>query len=298
MELRQVAYFVAVAEECHFGRAARKIGIAQPALSQQIKQLEQELGGELFNRTKRHVSITDAGKVFLNESKLLLAQANHATKAVKSAFSGSAGELVLGFVESATWDILPRTLAAYRRLYPNVHVSLQPLHTINQMNAIREGKVHIGILGMPVDDPALSVYVLRKEAYLVALPAHHHLITKTKIHVQDLAEEPFVTTVREVGPSYYDSRIKVCMDAGFSPIIVQTARDMQTVLALVSSGLGIALINDSAKHIRDDVVYKPLFGTHQHAYQMSFTWKKENHAPIIEGFLKVMQQLYPRFNGC
>jgi DNA-binding transcriptional LysR family regulator len=151
MELRQVRYFVAVAEECHFGRAAKKIGIAQPALSQQIKQLEQELGGELFTRTKRHVSITDAGKVFLTEAKLLLAQADHAKKTVEDAFSGNVGELVLGFVESATWTVLPRSLAVYRRLYPNVKVLLQPLHTVKQIHAIRDGKIDIGILGTPIN---------------------------------------------------------------------------------------------------------------------------------------------------
>jgi DNA-binding transcriptional LysR family regulator len=292
MELRQVRYFVAVAEECHFSRAAKKIGIAQPALSQQIKQLEQELGGELFTRTKRHVSITDAGKVLLTEAKLLLAQADHAKKTVEDAFSGTVGELVLGFVESATWTVLPRSLAVYRRLYPNVKVLLQPLHTVNQVHAIRDGKIDIGILGTPIEDSTMSIYTLKKESYIVALAKNHHLVSKAKINVKDLAHESFITTVREVGASYYDSMIKVCMDADFNPSIIQTATDMQTVLALVSSGLGIALINDSAKHIRNDVVYKPLFGTNQQAYQMSFAWRTENESQVVKNFLNVIQQLY------
>ncbi|WP_051384777.1 LysR family substrate-binding domain-containing protein [Sporolactobacillus laevolacticus] len=202
--------------------------------------------------------------------------------------------MVLGFVESATWAILPRTLAIYRKLYPDVKISLQPLHTVNQINAIRDGKIDIGILGKPVDDSALSVYTLRKECYLVALPGDHPLVSKVKIHIKDLAQESFVTTLRAVGAPYYDSMIKVCMDENFSPSIIQTATDMQTVLALVSSGMGIALINESARHIRDDVVYKPLFGANQIAYQMSFAWRTGNESHVIKNFLNVIQRLYLR----
>ncbi|MCO7124761.1 LysR substrate-binding domain-containing protein [Sporolactobacillus shoreicorticis] len=296
MELRQIKYFVAVSEECHFGRAAHKIGIAQPALSQQIKRLEQELGGALFTRTKRHVAITDAGKVFLTEAKALLTQAERAKKAVGNAFKGNVGELVLEFVESATWKIIPEMLAIYRKLYPNVKVILQPLHTINQVDAIKNGKIQVGILGTPIEDPLLFNYLLRKESYVVALPVHHSLASKTEIFANDLRNEAFVTTLRETGTFYYDSMIKVCMDAGFSPRIIQEARDMQTVLALVSSGLGIALIHESARHIRNDVVYKPLIGTCQKAYQMSFAWRKEADSPVVINFLKVIKHLYPTLN--
>ncbi|WP_167815136.1 LysR substrate-binding domain-containing protein [Sporolactobacillus shoreae] len=136
----------------------------------------------------------------------------------------------------------------------------------------------------------------RFESYLVGLPIHHNLVSKTRIFVSDLGNEPFVAPLREVGSFYYDSMVKVCMDAGFSPKNIQTAKDMQTVLALVSSGLGIALINESAKYIRNDIVYKPLFGTLQQAYQMSFAWKKGNNSPIVNNFLKVVKQLDPTLN--
>jgi DNA-binding transcriptional LysR family regulator len=293
MELRQVKYFVAVAEELHFGKAAKKVGIAQPALSQQIQQLEQELGGMLFIRTKRSVSLTAAGNLFLKEARLLLTQSERAMELVKRAFSGFVGDLVLGFVESATWDILPHVISAYRDQYPDIRITLRHLHTIDQINAIREGNVHVGIVGLPVNDPDLCVYVIKKEPYWVALPPVHRLaVSDSKIFVSNLSQEPFIATNREVGATYYDTMVKVCIDAGFSPSIVQTVNEMQTMLSLVSSGIGIALIHESAKNLRNDIVYKPLHGTNQYAYQMSLVWRKGDTSPIIKGFLEVIRHLF------
>lgn len=293
MELRQIKYFITVAEELHFGHAASKLGIAQPALSQQIQQLEQELGGALLNRNKRSVSLTDGGKIFLTEAKVLLAQSLHAQELARQAFSGTIGELILGFVESATWDILPKVILNYRKQYPNVKITLRHLHTVKQINALQQGNIHVGIIGLPISDPNICCHKIKEDPFLVALPIDHPLSSMKEIFITDLAKENFVATNREAGPAYYDNMVKVCMDAGFSPSIVQTANEMVPILSLVSCGMGIALINESAKHLRNDILYKPLRGTNQCAYQISLAWKKDNSSSVMKNFLEVVLDLYP-----
>ncbi len=293
MELRQINYFITVAEELHFRKAADRIGISQPALSQQIQQLEEEIGGELFIRSKRKVSLTEAGKAFLPEAISLITQSVRAVDITRKAFSGLIGELTIGFVESATWDILPSILKIYRKLYPEVRISLLRLSTAQQVKQLAENKIHGGIVGYPVKEP-LSCYSLREESYWVALPAGHSLTAVDMIRIEDLKKEEFITTSRETGQFYYDSMVKVCMDGGFSPMIVQTANEIYTVLSLVSCGIGIALIHESAKNLRNDVIYKPLYGTKQWAYQFSFAWKEENAAPAVKCLLEVIKEMYPR----
>lgn len=293
MDLKQITYFVAVAEELHFGRAAERVGIAQPALSQQIQQLEQELGGALLLRNKRNVALTAAGQLFLEQARILLAQAAHAKTIARQAFSGMVGELSVGFVEAATWSVLPQMVAAYRMQYPQVKLNLQHFNTAGQLQALRDGTIHVGMIGLPVDDADLALHLIAEEPYWVALPAGHHLVDRAEIFVADLMREKFIVTNREVGPLYYDKIVKVCLDAGFSPEIVQNANEMLTVLSIVSCGIGIALIHESAKNLRSDLVYKPLQGTEQTAYQLSFAWKRENVPPALQGFLRIIKQFYP-----
>ncbi len=293
MEFRQLNYFVAVAEELHFGRAAKKVGIAQPALSQQIQKLEEDLGGKLFVRTKRTVALTDAGKLFLNQAKIIITQADYAVDITRQAFSGVFGELVVGFVESTSWDILPHVIEIYRKKFPNVKISLKHLHTVNQIEALLSGTIHIGISGYPVNNPSLSHHTIRKESYWVAMPKEHYLANKQTVFISELKNENIVATNRDIGAFYYDSMIKMFMDAGFSPQICQTADEMQTILSLVSCGTGIALIHESAKHLRSDLIYKELQGTNHHAYQPCFVWKKDNISPTLKCFLDIALNLYP-----
>ncbi|GIO60466.1 LysR family transcriptional regulator [Paenibacillus cineris] len=294
MELRQLKYFVTLAEDLHFGRAADRVGIAQPALSQQIRQLEQELGGALFIRTKRSVSLTAAGSLFYEEARNLLHHADRAVDKVSRAFSGMIGEIRIGFVESATWDILPQVISAYRQKYPEVQITPCHLHSSSQIEALLDGTLSIGITGIPVNEPLLMSYSIRSEPFWVAFPPEHPLGNRHTVHIGELSRESFITTNREVGKVYYDTMIQVCMEAGFSPAIVQTADEMHTLLSLVSSGLGIALIHESARHLRTDLAYKPVLGVSQSAYRMSFVWKKDPISPLLRGFLDTMQKLYPQ----
>jgi DNA-binding transcriptional LysR family regulator len=291
MELRQVRYFVEVAEKLNFTRAADKIGIAQPALSQQIKQLEIELGGNLFVRTKRKVMLTNAGTLFLAEAKLLLEQAEHAKDIARQVFSGLSGKLVIGFVESSTWEILPKILSIYSKKYPNVKIVLRHLHTNNQVEALKNNTIDIGIIGLPINDSALHIHTIRKDHYWVALQKGHPLSCQKKIHITDLSNEKFITINREVGTIYYDTMVQICMSAGFSPCIVQTANELPTILSLVSCGMGIALIHESAKNYRADLVFKPLAGVDTIAYQLAFAWRKDNPSSAITFFVREFENI-------
>lgn len=286
MELRQVKYFLEVAEFLHFGKAANKIGITQPALSQQIKLLEEELGGVLFHRTRQKVYLTEAGKIFYKHAATLVNYADETIEMVKKCFSGNYGDIRIGFVESATLDILPKIMENYHKNYPEVNAILQHVHTEKQIELLAKNQLDVGIMGYPPDSDKLDFYVLRTEPYWVALPNKHPLCYKESIDIKELSSEKFITTNREVGKVYYDKMIQICLEAGFSPEIVQQANEMQTILSFVSGNMGIALIHESAQKLRNDIVYKPLTGVSNYAYKPCIAWKKDPSS-IIQNYLNL-----------
>src|SRR5437868_8295885 len=192
MELRHLRYFVAVAEELHFGRAATRLSIVQPSLSQQIQQLEDELGFPLLYRTKRYVELTDAGMVFLSEAKLVLAQVQEAKRAAQRAYRGEMGRLVVGYISSSTYDLLPMILRVYRERFPEVEVTLRELTTQEQLRALEEEYIEVGLLRLPINAPMVYVEVVRQEPIVCVLPEEHHLARRERVAVSLLAEEPFV----------------------------------------------------------------------------------------------------------
>lgn len=274
MELRQLIYFNAVAEELHFGKASKKVHISQPALSLQIQQLEKELGGLLFVRTKQHVSLTDAGTIFWKHTKQILLQSEKAIHLTHESFLGNYGQLTIGFVESATWSVLPFVIKNYRNVYPDVKLTLQHLHTIKQIDAIKKNELDIGIIGLSPNDHDLDFHTIQSEPYVAAFSQEHPFCKKKCIKLSDLKYENFITTTRKVGPEYYDRVTQLCLKAGFSPKICQEADEMQTILSIVSCGMGIALIHKTAQNLRSDLVYKSLTGTHESAYELSLVWRK------------------------
>lgn len=291
MELRQVKYFLEVAEFLHFGKAADKIGITQPALSQQIKLLEEELGGKLFHRTKQKVYLTEAGRVFYKHAQLLIKHAAEMIEITRKTFSGNYGNIKIGFVESATLDILPKIMEKFYKSYPEVNAVLQHAHTEKQIELFASNHLDVGIMGFPPNSDKLDFYVLKTEPYWVALPPQHHLCEKELLDIKELANEKFITTNREVGKVYYDKMIQICLEAGFSPNIAQQANEMQTILSFVSFNRGIALIHESAQMIRNDVIYKPLTGISTYAYKPSLVWKK-GPSSIVKNFVDSSVKLF------
>lgn len=289
MELRHLRYFVTVAEELHFGRAALRLNIAQPPLSQQIRQLEQELGFPLLFRNKQRVELTEAGKVFLEEVRLTLAQVQKAFDSAERAHRGTTGKLDIGFVGSTTYNIVP-LLQNYRLRFPSVNLMLHQLKTANQLQALHDGRIHLGIVRTPVESPFLTSKVIQRERFVVALPQAHPLANHKKIRMQDLINEDFIVSSRNNGSIYHDAVIHLCYQAGYRPKITLEAPEILTIVAFVSAGMGVALVPDSFRNQQNKgVIYQELVGVDA-TLEMSLVWRKDEKSQVLEEFLNFVQQ--------
>src|SRR5437764_9361272 len=199
MELRHLRYFVTVGEELHFGRAATRLSIVQPSLSQQIHQLEDELGFPLLYRTKRSVELTDAGKAFLSQAKQVLAQVQEAKRTAQRAYRGEVGRLVVGYISSSTYDVLPMMLSVYRERFPDVEVALRELTTHEQLRALEREYIQVGLLRLPISAPMVNVEVVRREPIVCVLPEKHPIAMRELIAVSLLADQPFALQSRPRG---------------------------------------------------------------------------------------------------
>jgi len=262
VELRQLRYFVAIAEEGNFSRAARRLHVSQPPLSTQIKSLEDELGMRLLERSNRGVSLTAAGSVFYEETRAVLARLEHARGKALRADRGDIGMLAVGFVSIADYGVLPPALKHFRASFPLVEVQLHELTTDAQIRELRATRLDLGIALAPVDEPDLEFERLLREELVLAAPSGHPAVKGSgAVDLRALAKESFIIPPRAIGPGLYDLIISHCHAAGFAPRITQHARQMQTVVGLVSSGMGFALVPASVRNLkRTGVQYRPLRG--------------------------------------
>ncbi|TVQ25589.1 MAG: LysR family transcriptional regulator [Leptolyngbya sp. DLM2.Bin15] len=290
MELRHLHYFIAVAEELHFSRAAERLCISQPPLSQQIRSLEDELGVRLFERTKRHVQLTEAGKVLLERSYLVLAQLEQAIEATQRVGRGEVGRLAIGFVGSATYTVLLEILSAFRAQFPAVELQLRELTTAQQIQALHDKQVDIGIVRSAISEPGLSVELLLPESLVLALPEAHPLSTQTEVSLSTLADELFILFPAKMGPVFYKQIIHSCQQAGFRPKVAQEAVQMQTIIGLVAAGLGIAIVPASLQNFhRNGVIYRPL---QEQIPQtgLYLAWRQHDSSPVISAFLNLARK--------
>ena len=259
-DLRRLRYFVAVAETLHFGRAAARLNMSQPPLSRQIQQLEREMGTLLFRRSKRRVELTDAGSYLLDQARRMLAEAETLAARTRRVESGEAGRLTLGFISSVDYSILPGLLSAYRAAHPGVTLELRELTSDVQVRELREGRIDAGMLLAPVDDTALALLPLLREPLVAALPADDPLArSRATLSLASLARRPFVIFPRPAAAGLYDAIVEFCRQAGFTPRVAQEAIQMQTIVSLVSAGLGVALVPASLRDLRRrGVVYRRL----------------------------------------
>ncbi len=284
MELRHLRYFTAVAEELHFGRAAARLHIAQSPLSQQIRRLERELGVSLFERSRRSVRLTDAGRLLQEHAAPLLAQADRLEATMRDAAAGRTGALTVGFVGSATYTTLPAVVRAHRLAYPEVEVRLVEMTTGPQVDALIAGQIDVGFVRPPVRSDAIAVTPLVEERLLVALPDSHPLVKRRAVDVQALATEPFVSFPRQIGSGLYDEILAVCTAAGFSPIVVQEANEMQTIVSLVSAGIGVALVPESMQAFgRPHVVFRELRGSAV-TLRLALAHRAGDDGPLVRQF--------------
>jgi DNA-binding transcriptional LysR family regulator len=291
IELRHLRYFIAVAEELHFGRAADRLHMAQPPLSQQIRQLEAELGFQLLYRTKRSVQLTEAGQVFLEDCRKILRQLDQAIRTGQQASRGELGQLAIAFVSSAAYNVLPSILQAFRAAMPQVRLELHELTTDQQVQWMQDGRIDVGFVRPPIEAEQLQLMTIFREPLVVALPIAHPLVEQAQVSLASLASEPFILFPRPLAPGLYDQIISLCQQAEFSPNVVQEAIQMQTIVSLVASEIGIAIVPVSLQNLqRTGVVYKPLIEPTPQA-AIALTWRTQDMSPTVQRFLEVVKQV-------
>jgi DNA-binding transcriptional LysR family regulator len=295
MELRQLRYFVAVAEELHFRRAAARLHMAQPPLSQQIQKLERELGVELFRRTNRRVELTDAGKVLLREARQTLMHAERSAEAVRYAAKGEIGWLRIGFVGSVSYELLPYLLQEYRRRYPAVQLKLRQLTTEEQLEALETGEIDVGISRELEAEGELAARLLLRERLVVALPAAHALAGREELALSELAEDPFIVLPRPEVPRLYDHIIHLCRAAGFTPRIAQEALQFPTILGLVSAGLGVAVVPAMVKAFRKAGVDYVALSEDDAISEVVVSYRPEREPPTLPAFLEISRHAVARW---
>lgn len=246
---RQLRYFVAVAQELHYGRAAIALNISQPPLSQQILALEAEIGVRLLRRLGRRVELTTAGSVLLAHARDVLARTDEAVRAARLADIGVIGRLSIGFIHAATFLILPNILARFRLVAPHAEMDLREMTSGAQVAAIADGRLDIGLLRPPVSNAAVRSRMLASEPLIVAVPAGHPLSHKTSIDLAALADEPMVIFTPHRSP-LYGQVLGACLSAGFQPRVVQEATHIMTIIGLVRAGIGLALLPQSASSVQ------------------------------------------------
>jgi DNA-binding transcriptional LysR family regulator len=259
VELRQLRYFVAVAEERHFGRAAKRLRLSQPPLSAQIKGLEEELGVKLFQRSTRQVALTDAGRTFLERAEGILEAVEEAKEAAKGADEGVRGRLEIGFISSATLGLLPPAIRLFRERFEGVEIELRELTSAQQIDALYAGEIRVGLVRLPLRAPGLRFEPLQEESFLVALPSGHPLEALESVPLEAMVDQPLIFFSRQLMPSLHAQIVELFQRVGAFPNVVQHAVHLQTIVGLVASDVGLAILPEPAERLsREGVVYRSL----------------------------------------
>ncbi|WP_275585276.1 LysR family transcriptional regulator [Pseudooceanicola aestuarii] len=294
MDVRQIRYFVTLAERRHFGQAAEMLHIAQPALSQQIKQLEAQLQVELLDRSTRPIGLTPAGMALLHEGREILAKVTRAEKLTRQEGSKDGGRLIIGVTGTAALEFAVPVLQAFGRRRPNVQVSLRELASPDQLSALERGDIHIGFVRPPVEDERMSIRLVHTDPFYVALSADHPLARRESVRLAELSGTSLVIFSREEAPGFRDLMLHVCRSAGYVPTTIQDASQMSTMLCLVGGGFGCALVPRSAQRMQiPDVVYRPIMD-YSPPVELYAVWMPDNYAPFIGELLDVVEKIHIR----
>lgn len=291
MELRHLRYFRAVAEELHFGRAAERLHIAQPPLSQQIRALERELGVSLLTRSTRKVELTPAGAAYLDRAVAILDAVDDATELAQRVAGGSAGRLVIGCVGSATYSLLPALVRALREALPGVDVNVRgEMLAPAQITALVSGEIDLALLRPPVQHPAVQVETIRRDRLLVALPDGHRLAASTGVSIAELRGEEFIVHAGH-GHSVMNSVVTaLCAEAGFVPLVRHEVEETSTLVTLVAAGLGVAVVPEPTAALGvTGVRYRPLAGNRPVTVDLLAAHAARAHSPLVERVLEVLR---------
>ncbi|HEX4180773.1 MAG TPA: LysR family transcriptional regulator [Caulobacteraceae bacterium] len=287
MELRHIRYFLAVAEERHFTRAAAKVGIGQPPLSQQIKDLEVEIGAPLFHRLAHGAELTPAGEAFLNVVKEMPGLAERAAKAARRAARGETGSLRVGFTAASAFnEVVPGTIRAFRRAYADVDLWLEEANTTRLVAGLRDGSLDAAFLRPgAVGSEAFQLSLLSEAPMVAALPANHRSATGQEVDLADLKTESFLMFPRPIGPTLYDSIIDACRKAGFDPVIGQLAPQIASVITLVAAELGVSIVPASMSRMRiPGVAYCAIAGEAPIA-RLALAHRRGETSPVVRNFI-------------
>jgi len=292
MELRHLRYFVAVAEELHFGRASARVHVAQPAVSRQIRALEEEIGLSLFERDRRRVVLTAAGAAFLEEARSLLQNVERAVITAHRAARGELGSLRIGYVPAVVHTGLPEIVRAFRKRFSRVDVRLQEMNPAMQVEALLAERIDVGFGRGPINEPTLASKTVFKEPLTAVLPSGHRLGGHKSLGLAMLAKEPFVFQARLRGPGAHDHILAICRKAGFSPQIVQEG-SYTDLLSLVASGAGVAIVPTSLRAIRRaGLLFRPL--REKPMTQIDMVWREDAASPVLREFLEHVWRLGAR----
>ncbi len=291
IELRHLRYFVAVADELHFGRAARRLHIAQPPLSQQIRRLEDLLGHQLLVRTSRAVKLTSSGEALLERARRTLDRMQEDLEHVRRVGRGETGYLRVGFIGSGMLTCLPALLREYRKKYPKVELRLQEFYTSNLIKAIADGLVDVGFLRDGGPSPDLQVEPLLHEKFVAVLPNRHPLARRGKIKIIDLRNEPFVFFPRSAGETAWERTVKLCEREGFRPQIVQEAPHWVTILSLVGAGIGVTVAPECMRTIAPSTVCcRPISG--DGASFIELAYRRDENNPVATEFCRLARKVF------
>lgn len=291
MDLRRLRYFVALAEELHFGRAARRLHVVQPALSQQLRALEEEIGAALVERTTRSVKLTAAGATLLGQARRVLADVEHAVLSTQRAARGATGHLAIGFVSAAALRVLPATLSAFRAEQPGVQIAVHEMGTAEQLRALEEERIDVGFVLPPADAGKLAMETVYDEPLVAVLPVGHRLAKRKTVTLASLAGEDVVWMQRGSEPRLYERYLQVCLQAGYVPRIAYEVERLESMLALVAAGLGVSHAPASTGRTpRRGVVCVPMVRPRLRA-GVGVAYSRENRSPSLAPFLAIARRI-------
>lgn len=288
MELRHLRYFVGVGEEQHYGRAAERLGIAQPALSRQIQDLESELGFALFDRLPRGVKLSAAGKLFLEDVRRILQQVQEAKVRAERVATGKTGTLRVGFVESLSWHgVVPDSFRRFLRRLPDAELDVHPLRSLEQIEGVRSGRLDAGFIFSSAEpDGEFARLLVAQHKVMLAAPQGHAVTRIKRLRLRDLRDAPFVWFHRWVNPLYYDRIMRLCLRGGLNaPRIVQCAADHATILSLVSCRLGVAFVSETTRwQCPRGVILLPVIDL-DFPVPFYLIWRQDNQSPLLRKFV-------------
>ncbi|MDE1994082.1 MAG: LysR family transcriptional regulator [Rhizobiaceae bacterium] len=291
MDPRRLTCFVALAEELHFRRAAERCHMTQPALSQQLRHLEEELEAQLVYRNKRHVSLTPAGEVFAEAARKLLLQSRQAAQLVRRTARGEIGQLFVGCTAPAMFIALPEIVRAFSQELPDVGLIVEEMTTAEQEEALRQGHIQVGIAHPPLDDSSISCLQIAEVDFKLVISNQNPLSRKRKLMLADLASENFIMFPRKVGPRLYDQIVALCQSSGFSPRMIHEASPAQSIVALAAANFGVGWIASRYQQFsRPGVVYREIIGPAP-SLTLGIAYNQDETAPAIQKFLSVATKI-------